>query len=60
MTQLDIISDPAFAHLLTESLDDEDDLVESSDASTENSQLACQIALTPEIYGLTATIAEED
>jgi len=38
---------------------DEDDLLDSSDARQANSRLSCQIHLTPELDGLSVTIAPE-
>lgn len=39
---------------------DENDLLESSEHRTEYSRLSCQVTLTPELEGLTVTIAPED
>ena len=40
--------------------DDENDLLDSSDHRNANSRLACQVALTDDLDGMTATIALED
>lgn len=40
--------------------DDENDLLDSSDHRTANSRLSCQIAITPDLDGMTVTIAKED
>ena len=40
--------------------EDENDLLDSSDARLPNSRLSCQITISPELDGLRATIAPED
>ncbi len=40
--------------------DDENDLLDSSDHRTANSRLSCQLAVTPDLDGMTVTIARED
>jgi len=52
--------DPAFAGLLPEMSDDENDLLDSSDHRNERSRLSCQLPMTAELDGLTVTIAPED
>jgi 2Fe-2S ferredoxin len=52
--------DPAFAGLLPDMSDDENDLLDSSDHRDERSRLSCQLAMTEELDGLTVTIAPED
>ena len=52
--------DPAFAELLPEMSEDEDDLLESTDHRSDTSRLSCQIPFTPELDGLKVTIAPED
>ena len=52
--------DPAFADKLPAMSEDEDDLLDSSDARKDNSRLSCQIDFTDELDGLKVTIAEED
>ena len=52
--------DPAFAGLLPDMSDDENDLLDSSDHRDERSRLSCQIAMTDSLDGLTVTIAPED
>jgi len=52
--------DPAFAGLLPEMSDDENDLLDSSDHRDERSRLSCQLSITDELDGLTVTIAPED
>jgi 2Fe-2S ferredoxin len=39
---------------------DENDLLDSSSARQSNSRLSCQIPFTPELDGMTVTIAPED
>lgn len=55
-----VIVDDAFASQLPAMSDDENDLLDSSDHRTANSRLSCQIAVTPELDGMTVTIAAED
>ncbi|MBE7219018.1 MAG: 2Fe-2S iron-sulfur cluster binding domain-containing protein [Caulobacteraceae bacterium] len=52
--------DPAFAARLPPMSQDEDDLLEGSEARTERSRLSCQIPFAPELDGLAVTIAPED
>lgn len=52
--------DPAFAAILPEMSDDENDLLDSSDHRNETSRLSCQIQMSDELDGLTITIAPED
>ncbi len=55
-----VFVDPAFAALLPDMSDDENDLLDSSDHRDDRSRLSCQIAMTDELDGLTITIAPED
>lgn len=52
--------DPAFAAKIPAMSDDENDLLDSSDHRNGTSRLSCQIRLTPNLDGLTVTIAPED
>ena len=52
--------DEDFATKLPPISDDENDLLDSSDARQANSRLSCQIPVTAELDGLRATIAPED
>lgn len=52
--------DPAFKDKLPAMSEDEDDLLDSSAARTENSRLSCQIPFTDDLDGLKLRIAEED
>ncbi|GAA5049050.1 2Fe-2S iron-sulfur cluster-binding protein [Erythrobacter westpacificensis] len=52
--------DPAFAAKLPPMSEDEDDLLESSEHRDDTSRLSCQIALSDNLAGLRARIAEED
>ena len=52
--------DPAFAALLPEMSEDENDLLDSSDDRNETSRLSCQIAFSDALDGLRVTIAAED
>jgi 2Fe-2S ferredoxin len=52
--------DPAFAHLLPEQGEDENDLLDSSSHRTEASRLSCQIKFAEALDGLKVTIAPED
>jgi 2Fe-2S ferredoxin len=52
--------DPAFAGLLPDMSEDENDLLDSSDHRDERSRLSCQITVTDEVDGLTVVIAPED
>lgn len=51
---------PSFLTLLPEVGVDEDDLLESSEARTEFSRLSCQITVTSEMDGLSATVIGEE
>ena len=55
-----VFVDPAFAALLPDMSDDENDLLDSSDHRDDRSRLSCQIAMTDELDGLIVTIAPED
>lgn len=55
-----VIVDEAFAARLPAISDDENDLLDSSDHRTANSRLSCQVAVTPDLDGMTVTIAPED
>lgn len=52
--------DPAYMGKLSPISDDESDLLDSSDHRNEYSRLSCQVPVTPELEGLTVTIAQED
>ena len=52
--------DPAFAALLPPMSDDENDLLDTSDARDSRSRLSCQLPIGPELNGLNVTIAPED
>lgn len=52
--------DPAFATVLPEMSDDENDLLDSSDHRDDRSRLSCQIAMSDELDGMIITIAPED
>lgn len=52
--------DPAYMDKLSPISDDESDLLDSSDHRNEYSRLSCQVPVTPELEGLTVTIAQED
>jgi 2Fe-2S ferredoxin len=52
--------DPAFAALLPDMSEDENDLLDSSDHRNDTSRLSCQIQMTDELDGLIVTIAPED
>jgi 2Fe-2S ferredoxin len=52
--------DPAFADKLPPMSDDENDLLDSSEHRDRWSRLSCQILVTSELEGLSATIAPED
>ena len=55
-----VFVDPEYAGKLPPMSEDEDDLLDSSDARNETSRLSCQIPLTSELDGLKVTIAPED
>lgn len=52
--------DAAFWDKLPTMSEDENDLLDSSDHRNEYSRLSCQVPVTPELEGLTVTIAQED
>jgi len=52
--------DPAFSDAVSSMSSDEEDLLESSSHRQPNSRLSCQIPLTAQLEGLTATIAPID
>ena len=52
--------DPAFADRLPAMSEDENDLLDSSDARDANSRLSCQIEFGDALDGLRVTIAAED
>ena len=52
--------DEEFMSLLPPVSEDENDLLDSSDARQPNSRLSCQVPVTPALDGLRATIAPED
>jgi 2Fe-2S ferredoxin len=52
--------DPAFTDTVSSMSPDEDGLLESSSHRQPNSRLSCQIPLTAQLDGLTATIAPVD
>lgn len=52
--------DPAFAGLLPDMSDDENDLLDSTDHRDERSRLSCQLSMTDELDGMIVTIAPED
>jgi len=52
--------DPAFAAILPDMSDDENDLLDSSDHRNDTSRLSCQLVMREELDGLTVTIAPED
>jgi 2Fe-2S ferredoxin len=52
--------DPAFATLLPDMSEDENDLLDSSDHRTDTSRLSCQLVMSDELDGLIVTLAPED
>jgi 2Fe-2S ferredoxin len=52
--------DPAFAGILSQMGDDEDDLLDSSDRRLPSSRLSCQIVFSDALDGLKVQIAPED
>lgn len=52
--------DPAFSAMLSPMSEDENDLLDSSDARNERSRLSCQIPVSDKLDGLRVTIAAED
>lgn len=55
-----VFVDPAFASLFPPVSEDEDDLLDTSDARQPNSRLSCQLTVEPELDGLAIEIAPED
>jgi 2Fe-2S ferredoxin len=55
-----VIIDDASAAKLPAMSDDENDLLDSSDHRTANSRLSCQVNVTPDLDGMSVTIAPED
>ena len=55
-----VFIDEAFVDRLPTLSEDENDLLDSSDARQPNSRLSCQIPVGPDLAGLRATIAPED
>lgn len=55
-----VIIDDASAAKLPPMSDDENDLLDSSDHRTSRSRLSCQVQVTPDLDGMTVTIAAED
>ena len=55
-----VFVDDAYLDRLTAINEDENDLLDSSDARQVNSRLSCQIPIIPSLDGLRATIAPED
>ncbi|MDP9162589.1 MAG: 2Fe-2S iron-sulfur cluster-binding protein [Pseudomonadota bacterium] len=55
-----VFVDEAFLDRMPPVSEDENDLLDSSDARAPNSRLSCQIRVGPELDGLRATIAPED
>ena len=52
--------DPEWTDRLKPMVDDEDDLLDTSEHRLATSRLSCQILLTPELDGLKVRIAPED
>jgi ferredoxin, 2Fe-2S len=52
--------DPAYVDRLPPMSEDENDLLDSSDARDDRSRLSCQVPFTDALDGLTVTIASED
>lgn len=55
-----VIVDEAHAARLPAMSADENDLLDSSDHRTANSRLSCQVTVTPDLDGMSVTIAPED
>lgn len=55
-----IIVDEAHAAKLPAMSDDENDLLDSSDHRAATSRLSCQVAVTPDMDGMSVLIAPED
>jgi ferredoxin, 2Fe-2S len=54
-----VIIDPKFVERLPPMSENENDLLDSSDARTANSRLSCQLPMTDELDGIRVTIAKE-
>jgi 2Fe-2S ferredoxin len=55
-----VFVDQSFFDKLPPMKGDEDDLLDSSEHRQSNSRLSCQIPISPELDGMTVTIAPED
>jgi 2Fe-2S ferredoxin len=55
-----VFVDDAYLDRLPTMSEDENDLLDSSDARAANSRLSCQIPVSADLDGLRATIAPED
>ena len=55
-----VFVDEGFVDQLPKMIEDEDDLLDSSDSRQANSRLSCQIKITDALDGLRVTIAPED
>ena len=55
-----VFIDPAFTDRLPPMSEDENDLLDSSDARKETSRLSCQVPFGDDLDGLKVTIAPED
>jgi ferredoxin len=55
-----VLVDPAFLEAIPAYGDDENDLLDGSEYRQSNSRLSCQIKITPELNGMTVTIAPEE
>ena len=55
-----VFVDDAYLDRMPPMSEDENDLLDSSDARKPNSRLSCQISVSPGLDGLRATIAPED
>ena len=55
-----VFVDEAYLDRMPAVSEDENDLLDSSDARQPNSRLSCQIPIGPDLEGLRATIAPED
>lgn len=55
-----VFVEEAFLDKLPPLKGDEDDLLDSSDHRQVNSRLSCQLPISPELGGMTVTIAPED
>jgi ferredoxin, 2Fe-2S len=54
-----VIIDPKFVDRLPPMSENENDLLDSSDARTATSRLSCQVPMTDELDGIRVTIAKE-